>query len=882
MVTRARQALGARLAEFRDRAGYTQASLAARLGYSRSAVANAEVGEGRGPQFWAKADQVLDTGGVLAAEFYRIERLRRGQRAGPISSDDQADIAGPGGASEVWPLLVGVIPPVADCYQERAAPGFDLHSTLRAGQTAVLIQVLQGLGGTGKTQIAAHYAKAVWQAGSVDLLVWLTASSKQAIIAGYAGALCRIESREPDDNAEAAAVWFLNWLAATERRWLVVLDDLADPRDLKGRWPQGRSGRTVLTTQRRDRSLRGQDRLVVEVGLFTPEEAVAYLISKLGGDEHRLEQAAELAEDLGFLPLALSQAAAYIDDHQLTCAEYRTRFASQQRTCAQLFPPDALPDDYPHTVAATVSLAIKRADKLDPAGLARPALQLAAMLDPNGIPEAVFATNASRAYLAAHRTPNPFPPDPRSAEDGRSPAHDTLEVSGEDAIDAFSSCLGRLSLVTMDRNSPFRTVRVHALVQRVVREQLTPDLYHVTARTAADALLEAWPELDTKPMLSQALRDGTDNLRQHSAQALWSPEMHPVLFRCGDSIGDVGLVSQAAAYWEDLVAACLENLEPDDPRTLRARLNLASSRGRAGDAQAAVRDLEELRADCQRWLGSDHPLTREIRVNLARWRGEAMDADGAVRDLEELLAEQLQILGPEQRETLQTRHHLAYWYGYGGNAARSIQLFEDLIADWQRVLGPDDPELLSIRANLAFRRGISGDPAGAARAFTELVPDRIRINGPDHPATLNNRGNLARWRGEAGDPSWAVVALEELLADSERVLGPNHQHVLNTRSDLAHYRGMAGDPAGAAQALEALVPDYLRVLGPDHWETLTNRDRLAHWLDAAGNPAEAARVRQGLLADRLRVLGPDHPDTVATQAALNADQTSPAERRDDG
>ena len=57
--------------------------------------------------------------------------------------------------------------------------------------------------------------------------------------------------------------------------------------------------------------------------MFAPEEALAYLTAKLDRNPDRLEQAAELAEDLGFLPLALGQAAAYISDLGLTCAEYR-------------------------------------------------------------------------------------------------------------------------------------------------------------------------------------------------------------------------------------------------------------------------------------------------------------------------------------------------------------------------------------------------------------------------------------------------------------------------------------------------------------------------------------------------------------------------------
>lgn len=533
-----KQELASQLVALRGRSPYTQQRLAEKLRYSRSTVANAKAGLGAARLFWVKADKLLDAGGALIARYDEVEMVEADREQEGMES--QAE----------WPLLVGVVPLVADCYQDRKAGGLDPHALQNPGQTSAQTWVLSGLGGIGKTQIAAHHARALWQAGAVDLLVWLTASRRQAILTGYGEALREIEGQDPGDDAEAVGRRLLTWLATARRRWLVVLDDLADPGDLRGLWPQGRSGHTVVTTRRRDDALRrhdaspeGADWRFQQISLFTAEEALAYLTAKLGGDVGTLEQAAELAGDLGFLPLALAHAATYIQDGGLTCAEYRARFASQQRTLKDTFPfpPDALPDDYPSAVAVTWKLSIDHADQLRPVGLARPALQLAAMLDPNGIPEAVFSSRASRTYLAIRRTPPSSLSDPAAARDRR-PAQEPTEVRIEDGLDALS-CLQRLNLVTVDRKNPYRAVRVHALVQRVVREQLDPGDNQVVARAAADALLEVWPDHDAEPMLSQALRDCTSSLTRHSAQALWSPEMHPVLFRCGDSTANVGLAS---------------------------------------------------------------------------------------------------------------------------------------------------------------------------------------------------------------------------------------------------------------------------------------------------------------------------------------------------
>jgi hypothetical protein len=86
-----------------------------------------------------------------------------------------------------WPHRVGVVPARAECFQYRGAVDA-LEQAVAGGGTAVVCQVLAGTGGVGKTQLAAAYARTVWQAGSVDLLAWVTAGSRDAVVAAYAQA----------------------------------------------------------------------------------------------------------------------------------------------------------------------------------------------------------------------------------------------------------------------------------------------------------------------------------------------------------------------------------------------------------------------------------------------------------------------------------------------------------------------------------------------------------------------------------------------------------------------------------------------------------------------------------------------------------------------
>ncbi|MGW2410352.1 tetratricopeptide repeat protein [Streptomyces sp. NPDC001739] len=597
-----------------------------------------------------------------------------------------------------WPHQVGVLPPRALSFQHRAEVD-QLRTAVDSGGTAVLSQVLTGAGGVGKTQMAADYARTAWDSGGVDVLVWITASSRSAITAGCAQAGVEVLAADPS-NAEQAARGFLAWLEpkAGQKpcRWLVVLDDVADPADMRGWWPPASShGRVLVTTRRREAALTGAGRRLVTVGLFTPQDAAAYFTAVLAAhDRHEpTDHIDSLAADLGYLPLALAQAAAYIIDADLTCASYRELLADQITKLGDLLPePGALPDDQTATVAATWSLAIERANQIRPAGLARPMLQLVALLDPNGIPASVLTGQAALARLAEHRTPT-----------GTGATHQPAPVSGEDAMLALQA-LHRLSLIDHTPEAPHQAVRVHQLIQRATRDTLTPDQHDRLALTAADALSAAWPEIERDTALAQTLRANTTALTRTAEDALYRPAPHGVLFRTGRSLGEAGQVTAATAHFHRLAETTGHRLDPDHPDTLTAR------------------------------------------HNFAYWRGMAGDAAGALAAFQELLPDRLRLLGPGHHDTLIDRSNLAYRRGIGGSRTGAVWAFEELLVDQLRVLGPDHPDTLSTRHNLAYWRGEAGDVAGAVAAFQELLADQLRVQGPDHPDTLSARHNLALWR----------------------------------------------------------------------------------------------------------------------------------------
>lgn len=446
----------------------------------------------------------------------------------------------------------------------------------------VLTQVLSGGGGVGKSQLAASCADQAARDGT-DLVVWVDASAPGGVIAAYARAAAGVQApgaTGQPGRAEADARAFLDWAAVTSRSWLVVLDDITDAHQAAAWGPTSHvgTGWVLSTTRRRDPVLSGGGRRVIEIDVYEPGEAAAYLAQRLtgAGKAHLLDdRAADLAAALGWLPLALSHAAAYMISQRVTCETYLDFFAGSSGRLDELMPGD--PDGHGHgrSVTVTLLLALDAADAQVPAGLARPAMDLAAVLDPAGHPEALWTTGAACAYLTGWRTQGASqsadgPPEPVTSAQAR----------------AVLLQLDRYGLVTVDEQADPLGVRVHALTARAARET-APGRRAAATRAAADAVLALWPASHhDQPALTAALRASATTLithAEHAGDALWdSGAGHPLVGRAGNSLLHAGLHHSAISHWQHAARTTHRVLGPEHPETLIAQANLATSYWQAG------------------------------------------------------------------------------------------------------------------------------------------------------------------------------------------------------------------------------------------------------------------------------------------------------------
>src|SRR3984957_7332683 len=495
------------------------------------------------------------------------------------------------------PVLSGPVPPLAVGFNARQETGFRLADEFRPGETILLVPPQDGDpadgpaaagiaadagGGTGKTQLAVGFAHQMWSTRSVDLLVWVAAGNRTAIVSGYARAAADLNLVEAGraagatratgasgagsgETADGAAERFLDWLIRTPRRWAVVLDGVTSPVDLDGLWPQGPAGQVVVTSRLRPQELAdpGAGRTAYGVPGFSRREAVGYLNTRLVSFPDQRIEALDLAGDIGGLPLAIALAAGAIAVAEGTCREYRAEYAQRLRAAAP-----APIDGCPQSLLATWSLAIEYAHEMPPAGLAWPALALASMLDTSGIPAAVLTSPAACGYIT-----------------GRADVGATEQSLVRSAYDA----LERLGLAVVDTTSTTRTVWLHASVRSCVRAYLAPGSIDQVVQAAAAALAEAWPAAGAPPELSQALRDCTAALHAFAGDLLWKPEAHPALVRAGMSLLEPPVLGDAAIrYWQAMAGASGQLLGPGHALSVLDQKQLADAYAAAGRPAEAL------------------------------------------------------------------------------------------------------------------------------------------------------------------------------------------------------------------------------------------------------------------------------------------------------
>jgi Tetratricopeptide repeat/TIR domain len=458
----------------------------------------------------------------------------------------------------------------------------ELHQALTRGAAVALT----GLGGIGKTQLALEYAyrhrdeyRVVW---------WVRAEDGATLAAEYAGLATALGLAEREAKEQAVVVAAVRLWLEQNTGWLLVFDNAGSRATVRDYVPQGR-GAVIITS--REPVWSG---VATPLGLavLAPEEAVAFL-SKRTGDPDAAAGAA-LAEALGRLPLALEQAAAYIEDTGGSLQYYRQLFEEHH---AELLRQGRLSTEYPDTVATTWTLSIGKVDEA-----ARALLNLCAFVAPEGIP-----LDAIREQAGGLPSP--------------------LDSVAADAVRLDSAIAGLLRFSLIGRQG--EDLSVHRLVQAVVREQLEDAGRQGWAAAAVGLLNARFPfesdDVRTWPLCARLLTHALQAAHWAEAFAAAPEATAQLLNQAGVYLKGRTEFTGARALHERALGIGEAALGAENPKVATYANNLGSVLQDLGDfTRARVLHERALQID-EAAYGPDHPEVGTDANNLGNLLREQGD-----------------------------------------------------------------------------------------------------------------------------------------------------------------------------------------------------------------------------------------------------------------
>ncbi|EME53021.1 FxSxx-COOH system tetratricopeptide repeat protein [Amycolatopsis decaplanina] len=779
------------------------------------------------------------------------------------------------------PLVFGNVPPRNPNFTGRDELLDQLTKRLSSGTTAVLPSALHGLGGIGKTQMAAEYIYRHLQ--DYDLVWWIDAAHTTQIRAGLtelAGTL-GLQGASEASVAVPAVIEALR-TGRPFRRWLLVFDAAESPETVLPFFPRNGPGEILITSRNSDWAGIARP---LELAVFKREESVELLGRR--GPEIDPADADELAEKLGDLPLAVEQAAAWRAVTGMPVQEYLRLF---DESVEEILDTASAPDNEV-SVAAAWNVSFEELKTRNPA--AHQILHICAFFSPEPISRDLL-TGVNRVSISPE-----------------------LDAALRDPIKLARAIrdINRYGLAKIDHGN--NTLQLHRLVQLVLRNRVMARQVHARMQHGAHQLLAA---LDPNDPESSRHWSRYRELLPHAYAANvldcdndWPRQLHINLMRYLFEYGDheeaarlgiearkrltdtlgpthpqtlevsarlglylwaIGRYAEAAELNQRTLALRLQISGEENEETFALQRNITIDLRAQGDFAAATKLSEEVYHKAKRLFGEDDPET----LHAAYQHAISLRLGGAYREALELdqdtLRRRIEVLGRDHVRTFSVNSarnvDLREAGEYGQARIQQERLTENFIARF----GADQLDSAGNSLLLAVARRKDGDHPGALSLSTDVLKRFRLAYGDDHGTTMASALAHSIDLRHSGDLAAARKLGEETFERYRRGLGEHHPHTLAANADLAVTLRLQGDPA-AARVLDERALEQLRAtIGPDHPYAVIATINLASDLSELGELDRAVELGRDAVERGTQVLGEDHPTVLAASFNLGLDLTA--------
>ncbi|KAL9027364.1 MAG: hypothetical protein Q9196_004100 [Gyalolechia fulgens] len=714
---------------------------------------------------------------------------------------------------------------------------------------------ISGLGGVGKTQLVLEFLYRLREKHEDYSAIWIQATSMESLDQGYHAVARQFGLRDSGGKEADIKKLVQDFLSKDSAgHWALIFDNADDINMWIGKSnfetqqsirlidyiPRSKNGRVIFTTRDRKAGVKLAHQNVVEVPQVTEDTATRmlrnFLIHKDLVDSRPADTKAILAW-LTYLPLAIAQAAAYINENGTKLADYLALVGCQEQEIIELltedFEDDARYSDMKNPVATTWLISFRQIQKCD--SLAAEYMSFMACIDHKDVPQLLL------------------PPGPSRKK----------EMDSIGTLSAYSFITKRSEDLALD---------LHRLVHLTVRNWLrNQGMLAEWTRRAVARLGEVFPDHEHRnravwrmylPHARYALQS---NLIAEDDAIRIDLEWKIAMCYYSD-----GRFDEAETFFREVMEFRTIMLGAEHPDTLKSIVKLALTyHEQSRFRESKVLGLRAVEAQ-KRVLGEEDPETLSTMshlamtyTNLSQWK-EAEELELQTMEL------RMRVLGGEHPETLVGMSNLVYLYNCQGWWKQAEELGKQVTSARKKVLGVEHPDTLLSIGNLAHTYNNQGRYQDAEELLVQVMNIRISVLGKTHPQTLSGMSNLAVSYHNQGRLDEAEALQAQVVAARKVLLGPEHFSTLTSMAHLSSTYHSQGRLTEAEELGLQVMESRKKVLGLEHHHTLTSMTNLASIYLEDKQLAKAEELGLLVLSIRIRVLGIEHHHSLASMEHLAA------------
>lgn len=597
-------------------------------------------------------------------------------------------------------------------------------------------------------------------------------------------------------SSKEAGKWLLIFDNANNiDMWLS--DDGAGPA-LKDFLPQSEQGRILFTTQNQKLAVELTSSNIIPIPDVDKDTAFKIFERSLV-DKGLLQDhltAVAVLEKLAFLPLAITQASAYINKNGLTLSTYSALLQEQEPEVVELLSEDFKDEGrykaIQNPVVTTWLISFKQIQRQDQ--LAADFLSFMACINPRNIPQSLIPAATSRKRR----------------------------------IDA----LGLLNAYAFI-NSQDTGINLHRLVHIAARNWLKKNaLFSHWIQRAADQMRKVFPDDDYKnrELWRAYLPHALSLVYEDEFSTQWEEYMD-LIENIADCLYSDGRYHEAEMLYTNLIRIKRGKYGPEDPSTLTSMADLALTYSMQGWSEEAEKLQVQVMEISKTVLGAEHPHTLTSMGNLAIFytgQGRHDEAEKLEVDVLEL---EKATLGAEHPSTLTSMANLASTYQMQGRWDEAEKLQVQVLEIRKTVLGAGHPDTVISMSNLASTYRYQARWDEAEKLGVQVLEIRKRVLGAEHPNTITSMANLASTYQKQGRWDEAEKLQVQVLEIRTTVLGAEHPTTLGSMDNLAHTLKSQGKLQEALALTERCSELFDKAFGSNQPRAISSSPALSDWKD---------------------------------------------------